>query len=130
MLFLCFFFSSRRRHTRCALVTVVQTCALPILRSSEDPGHRQYHSDLSDCSMMSLVRSLCAFRTAVVADDNEALFARIAEELPLEIVRIPSGETRSEERRVGNECVRTCRSGWSPVNENKKKKIVKHDERN
>src|SRR3546814_607850 len=28
---LCFFFSSRRRHTRCALVTGVQTCALPIL---------------------------------------------------------------------------------------------------
>src|SRR3546814_7820328 len=26
-----FFFSSRRRHTMCALVTVVQTCALPIL---------------------------------------------------------------------------------------------------
>src|SRR3546814_16164607 len=25
-----FFFSSRRRHTRCALVTGVQTCALPI----------------------------------------------------------------------------------------------------
>src|SRR3546814_5756642 len=32
MLFsLLFFFSSRRRHTRCALVTGVQTCALPIL---------------------------------------------------------------------------------------------------
>src|SRR3546814_4621221 len=32
-MFLCsfvFFFSSRRRHTRCALVTGVQTCALPI----------------------------------------------------------------------------------------------------
>src|SRR3546814_7365820 len=27
-----FFFSSRRRHTRCALVTGVQTCALPIFR--------------------------------------------------------------------------------------------------
>src|SRR3546814_2013190 len=27
-----FFFSSRRRHTRCALVTGVQTCALPISR--------------------------------------------------------------------------------------------------
>src|SRR3546814_2889515 len=26
----CFFFSSRRRHTRCALATGVQTCALPI----------------------------------------------------------------------------------------------------
>src|SRR3546814_10406886 len=31
MLFI-FFFSSRRRHTRCALVTGVQTCALPILQ--------------------------------------------------------------------------------------------------
>src|SRR3546814_6540542 len=27
---LCFVLSSRRRHTRCALVTGVQTCALPI----------------------------------------------------------------------------------------------------
>src|SRR3546814_10320288 len=30
---LFFFFSSRRRHTRCALVTGVQTCALPIYES-------------------------------------------------------------------------------------------------
>src|SRR3546814_2939166 len=29
-MFFLFFFSSRRRHTRCALVTGVQTCALPI----------------------------------------------------------------------------------------------------
>src|SRR3546814_7575891 len=33
---LLFFFSSRRRHTRCALVTGVQTCALPI----SDPSRR------------------------------------------------------------------------------------------
>src|SRR3546814_13176152 len=32
---LFFFFSSRRRHTRCALVTGVQTCALPILELVE-----------------------------------------------------------------------------------------------
>src|SRR3546814_889080 len=31
-----FFFSSRRRHTRCALVTGVQTCALPIGTSVND----------------------------------------------------------------------------------------------
>src|SRR3546814_3005215 len=31
-----FFFSSRRRHTRCALVTGVQTCALPILTRSRE----------------------------------------------------------------------------------------------
>src|SRR3546814_1474860 len=30
MVWFLFFFSSRRRHTRCALVTGVQTCALPI----------------------------------------------------------------------------------------------------
>src|SRR3546814_10377267 len=29
------FFSSRRRHTRCALVTGVQTCALPICIGGE-----------------------------------------------------------------------------------------------
>src|SRR3546814_8171056 len=32
MFVVCCFFSSRRRHTRCALVTGVQTCALPIWR--------------------------------------------------------------------------------------------------
>src|SRR3546814_4016608 len=35
-----FFFSSRRRHTICALVTGVQTCALPI---SSDPDSIDYH---------------------------------------------------------------------------------------
>src|SRR3546814_8688881 len=33
-----FFFSSRRRHTRCALVTGVQTCALPIFRALRRAG--------------------------------------------------------------------------------------------
>src|SRR3546814_4654321 len=35
--FRVFFFSSRRRHTRCALVTGVQTCALPICRGAHRP---------------------------------------------------------------------------------------------
>src|SRR3546814_1111085 len=33
-----FFFSSRRRHTRCALVTGVQTCALPIWEDRGEEG--------------------------------------------------------------------------------------------
>src|SRR3546814_7817922 len=37
--FLLFFFSSRRRHTRCALVTGVQTCALPISWGLAVQGH-------------------------------------------------------------------------------------------
>src|SRR3546814_5102574 len=31
-----FFVSSRRRHTRCALVTGVQTCALPIYTAAHE----------------------------------------------------------------------------------------------
>src|SRR3546814_5444257 len=43
-----FFFSSRRRPTRCALVTGVQTCALPILvvgsrKSEEQEAYRRGH---------------------------------------------------------------------------------------
>src|SRR3546814_10797973 len=36
---ICVFFSSRRRHTRCALVTGVQTCALPIYPLLEIEHH-------------------------------------------------------------------------------------------
>src|SRR3546814_10004956 len=37
-----FFFSSRRRHTRCALVTGVQTCALPICKRFDNAAPRDY----------------------------------------------------------------------------------------
>src|SRR3546814_8208267 len=37
-----FFFSSRRRHTRCALVTGVQTCALPISIASRTIASMEY----------------------------------------------------------------------------------------
>src|SRR3546814_1539381 len=42
------FFASRRRHTRCELVTVVQTCALPILILSgllRYPGEIRVHME-------------------------------------------------------------------------------------
>src|SRR3546814_3391455 len=42
-----FFFSSRRRHTRCALVTGVQTCALPIFMGVlHETGHAMYERGL------------------------------------------------------------------------------------
>src|SRR3546814_3554750 len=41
--YLYFFFSSRRRQTRCALVTGVQTCALPIC---EPARQRAWHAHL------------------------------------------------------------------------------------
>src|SRR3546814_8630535 len=50
------FFSSRRRHTRCALLTGVQTCSLPIYLVSPllDRGHvnlHMYHAKLHDTSL-------------------------------------------------------------------------------
>ena len=43
--------------------------------------------------IIALARDLCAFATGVVADDNEKLFARIAEELPLTFFRYRSGDS-------------------------------------
>src|SRR3546814_6268192 len=84
-----FFFSSRRRHTRCALVTGVQTCALPI----SDLGMTSA-SDLSS-------QQVLVFVTHGFLGDGFCITE-------------PSLLTRSEERRVGKECVSTCRSRWSP----------------
>src|SRR3546814_15620145 len=36
---------------------------------------------------------------------------------------------RSEERRVGKECVSTCRSRWSPYHSKKKNKQTKHTQK-
>src|SRR3546814_2874291 len=41
--YVLFFFSSRRRHTRCALVTGVQTCALPIFHRVIDLADQGAH---------------------------------------------------------------------------------------
>src|SRR3546814_5956406 len=83
-----FFFSSRRRHTRCALVTGVQTCALPIyLCGPLDENLRQ----IADGWNVSLSRR--GDHVSITGDQAKA---------------------RSEERRVGKECVSTCRSRWSP----------------
>src|SRR3546814_10284125 len=105
MFCLFFFFSSRRRHTRCALVTGVQTCALPISRACAQ--RRLYPAFL-----------LSAERVAV-ADRGQGGVPRSRRyRRPLR-TRGPKSH-RSEERRVGNECVSTCRSRWSPYHEKKK----------
>src|SRR3546814_7960805 len=73
MVLLCYcFFSSKRRHTSCSLVTGVQTCALPIcvvLPVNEDP-----HGYLD-----SAVNSLCGqsftdFELIIVANGSDDAF--------------------------------------------------------
>src|SRR3546814_5702251 len=57
---MCFFFASRRRHTSCALVTGVQTCALPISITEELCGHAFSASTISAINK-ELDGSLAAF---------------------------------------------------------------------
>src|SRR3546814_15460564 len=51
-----FFFSSRRRHTRCALVTGVQTCALPIylirLSTAQANGREQFGKPIAEFGLV------------------------------------------------------------------------------
>src|SRR3546814_977784 len=97
-----FFFSSRRRHTRCALVTGVQTCALPILALfPEQPGVGELRGRRSDFLGLR--------------GNSELLQGNRAWEVGTGTgFRGPGLSARSEERRVGKECVSTCRSRWSP----------------
>src|SRR3546814_6657325 len=98
-----FFFSSRRRHTRCALVTGVQTCALPI--SLRDRGR------IAGDQVVAVVAADGVVGEALVGLAEAVFRPRDA------VVGIGEGKGalgRSEERRVGKECVSTCRSRWSP----------------
>src|SRR3546814_6218716 len=65
-----FCFSSRRRHTRCALVTGVQTCALPICagRIFVSTHHEALADDIDDPAVAALGDRL----TIVPAADNLA----------------------------------------------------------
>src|SRR3546814_18788803 len=122
--FFFFFFSSRRRHTRCALVTGVQTCALPIFTFSV-PGLQPEALQpvgvriLSDRSK-DYVALGPANRVAVVdAQSYEVLDYILVGQRVWPLALSPDEKhlfttNRSEERRVGKECVSTCRSRWSP----------------
>src|SRR3546814_2112708 len=90
-----FFFSSRRRHTRCALVTGVQTCALPIwLVYKPDDQRFKFGAEV----VYALSKSDIDFTVG----SN------------LSTAPLPTNRVRSEERRVGKEWVSTCRSRWAP----------------
>src|SRR3546814_18413012 len=138
-----FFFSSRRRHTRCALVTGVQTCALPILellgeaRRIQNPDER----------LMAILRAyvLPAYSPSSDHDGGGAEFTRMRAVLSAEgnedarsIIAdafdttsraflgaiagcVPGApregldwrSKRSAERRGGNAWDSTCRPRWS-----------------
>src|SRR3546814_19801739 len=120
-----FFFSSRRRHTRCALVTGVQTCALPICVSAPPPA-------LVDggAGPTTPPRDTSVPQTHLATNDvaaGNAFLPNLSAYAPIFAAYGPGTNSdarlqisfkyqifRSEERRVGHECVSTCRSRWSP----------------
>src|SRR3546814_9597041 len=104
MVFFLFFFSSRSWHTGCALVPGVQTCALPIcaMRLLDRLQRLAERPDLVDLDEQ---------RIGEATADAVAQPRRIGDE---KIVAHKLHLARSEERSVGKERVRTCRSRGSP----------------
>src|SRR3546814_20537317 len=129
-----FWFSSRRRHTRCALVTGVQTCALPISGAALQSEALQ---DGALCHDQPAQRLLLARPRRAEAPTRQRrryrmkirfrCFPELAAVLPkpqpakrglpawLETMPLTAwaADFRSEERRVGKEWFSKCRSRWS-----------------
>src|SRR3546814_2988324 len=133
--FLWFFFSSRRRHTSCALVTGVQTCALPIFPGLLDGGFDEWmvsgEAEIGRAVLKMLLvpepvqQAVDAYFEGLLEIPSTTLGDTLMLAEQLAPVRSPlhrcAGDegvgdvaARSEERRVGKECVSTCRSRWSP----------------
>src|SRR3546814_10466662 len=110
---LLFVYSSRRRHTRCALVTGVQTCALPIeAEMAAKQGDAKKAADAfgkvaADMNVPEAYRNLALVRQTALQFDSLKPAQVIARMKPLAIVGGPrfasGGEMpRSVDRRVGN----------------------------
>src|SRR3546814_18713489 len=92
------FLSSRRRYTICALVTGVQTCAIPI------------------CTKRRLMVARASFTAWIFQLPCLPTPAQPGNERGH---RCHCQQVRSEERRVGKECVSTCRSRGVPYHDKK-----------
>src|SRR3546814_13481964 len=132
-LYMCFFFfSSRRRHTRCALVTGVQTCASSDLASSQrlaEAGETAGKPKRGGKWITQAVGAHSRGHRLAVARQNDGHGGQIYvgqqlgagteyEKPSRRIVRdriddrnVPA---KSEERRVGKECVSTGKYRGSP----------------
>src|SRR3546814_12658976 len=128
----CFCFSSRRRHTRCALVTGVQTCALPIcnlitsgVSLERVSGHKIFPPcDTSIVPSRQCILQLSFHKYPKIFSLIQIIYCEAfsnSQSSSFHVRGTPDFETasrissvRSEESRVGKECVRTCRSRWAP----------------
>src|SRR3546814_6924586 len=138
-----FLLLSRRRHTSCGLVTGVQTCALPISRNARN-GHlftsegglklrnARYRDDAQPLDPACDCYTCRNFSRAYLhhldrCDEMLGLRLNTIHNLHyylklMQRIRNAIDEdryetfARSEERRVGKECVSTCSTRWSTYN--------------
>src|SRR3546814_20145448 len=128
-----FFFSSRRRHTSCALVTGVQTCALPIfltralIVTGTDTGIGKTIFAAGVAGMLGgwYWKPVQAGTDEGTDSETTAHLSGLPRERILpEAYRLATpasphlsarldGLERPAARRVGNACGGTCRSRWS-----------------
>src|SRR3546814_4854953 len=140
---LWFFVSSRRRHTRCTLVTGVQTCALPILIAGVAAYIKQLRPEIKIIGVQTvdsaaMARSVQAGRRVTLNDVGLFSDGTAVKQVGLENFKLvreyvddfvlvdtdaiaaaikdvfQDTRRRSEERRVGKECVSPGRSRWLP----------------
>src|SRR3546814_4779352 len=97
-----FFFAIRRRHTRCALVTGVQTCALPI-------SAQILRAPLVGSFVDNPIWQAPEIFGSTPYDQTVDTYAYGTQSSFL-LMHYTHSIRRSEERRVGKECVSTCRS--------------------
>src|SRR3546814_15657777 len=119
-MYVIFVYSSRRRQTRCALVTGVQTWALPICLTGakrREFGRRppvRGRRGNKHAVPASRPTQPPAFKAASGNSTQKTQFQANRNCFQIPIVTSALFSVRSEERRVGKECVSTCRSRWSP----------------
>src|SRR3546814_19648403 len=119
MCIVIFFFSSRRRHTMCALVTGVQTCALPI--SEELAQQRALQRKVYEAGYAGITlpaeyggQGLSSAHQRVWQEESSGyalpLPGGIASGVKMGLV-LPTllPHAKSEDRRVGKDCVSQCR---------------------
>src|SRR3546814_17320933 len=102
----------------CALVTGVQTCALPIFRANGFGRTLQHVVRFVDTHEV-----VVDYLAAISAVSGNAEFVPHEPQRPIRHragERSVAGRGRSADRRVGKECVSTCRSRWSPDHYKKK----------
>src|SRR3546814_9551611 len=98
-----FFFSSRRRHTRCALVTEFRRVLFRSVFIRRRPTQLGWvPREAREDARVIVLTGYGNIATAVAAVKAGATDY------------LPKPADRSEERRAGKECVSTGRSRWSP----------------